>query len=93
MKKCIGHELVEFIEYVAEDGKVFKDKDECILYERKLNGEIIECPKCHGKGKVPEEYEYDNYHTGEPMVTTIYPTCKKCNGKGYLEKKVKVVFE
>lgn len=88
MRECIGHEVVEFTEYVAEDGTVFRDKDECNLYERKLDGDIIECPVCHGKGKVSEEYEYDNYHTGVPEVMIIHPTCDKCNGRGYLKKKV-----
>lgn len=74
--------------YVAFDGKEFYDESECRSYELTLH-DYKECPVCHGKGVVAERYEYDDYHTGVPKVRTIYPTCAKCNGKGYLKRKVK----
>ena len=87
MKKVIKYKQIEYAEYVAEDGTVFNNEDACILYERKLKQEVVECPDCNGLGKVKRELEDCDYHTGVPMTTTIYPTCEKCNGRGYLVKK------
>ena len=88
MRTEIKRRTVEYTMYVAKDGTEFEKKKDCILHEKMLNGDIIECPECHGKGTVAEEYEYDNYHTGEPETMTIHPTCTKCNGRGYLEKTI-----
>ena len=93
MKVSTRTKIIETEIYIAKDGKVFEDKDECILYEKRLDGLIKDCPDCGGTGKIQEEYEYDNYHTGAPEKTTIHTTCPKCNGKGYLEKKLKEVWE
>lgn len=79
--------------YIAKDGKEYPSEKECMHHEKILDGTRIVCPECNGKGQVPEEFEYDNYHTGAPEKTTIYPTCKRCNGKGYLEKKTKTIWE
>jgi len=79
--------------YIAKDGKEFNSEDECKHYEMILDGKCIICPECHGEGKIAVIEEYDNYHTGAPERTTIYPTCPKCNGKGFLEKKIKEVWE
>ena len=87
MKKVIKYKQIEYIEYVAEDGTVFNNEDACILYERKLKQEVIECPDCNGLGKVERECEYEDYHTGALMTTILHPTCARCNGRGYLEKK------
>ena len=79
--------------YVAKDGKEFKYEEDCINHEKIIDGTRIVCPECHGEGKIAMIEEYNNYHTGVPERTTIYPTCPKCNGKGYLEKKIKEVWE
>ena len=79
--------------YIAKDGKEFTSESECINHEKILNGTRVVCPECNGKGKIAVVEEYDNYHTGAPERTTIYPTCTKCNGKGYLEKKTKITWE
>ncbi len=79
--------------YIAKDGKEFTSDSECKNYEMMLDGTRIVCPECNGKGQVAVEEEYDNYHTGAPEKTTIYPTCKKCHGKGYLEKKTITIWE
>lgn len=88
MKKETRTKIVEYEVYIAKDGKEFEDKKEAMLHEKLLNGEIKVCHECNGKGKIPEEYEYDNYHTGAPEKSIIYQTCKRCNGKGYLEKAI-----
>lgn len=93
MKTEIRTKTVKYAVYIAKDGKEFETKNKCIFHEKKLDGIIKECPECHGKGKITKEYEYDNYHTGAPEKSIIYPTCTKCNGKGYLEKKNKEVWE
>ena len=93
MKTEIRTKTVEYKVYIAKDGKEFKSSKECKHHEMILDRKRIICPECHGEGKIAVVEEYDNYHTGAPERTTIYPTCTKCNGKGYLEKKIKEVWE
>ena len=88
MKKVVKQKTVDYAVYVAEDGKEFTDKNECRLHERKLNGEIIECPNCHGEGRTTESIEYEDHHTGVLRNSIIKPTCRTCGGRGYLEKTV-----
>lgn len=88
MKKEIRTKTVEYPVYITDDGKEFDRKQDAVIHEKLLSGEIKECPECHGKGQVLEEQEYDNYHTGVPEKSTFFVTCTRCNGKGYLEKKV-----
>ena len=51
------------------------------------------CPECNGEGRTSEWEDWENYHTGAPEKTLIHPICKTCHGKGYLEKKIKEVWE
>ena len=93
MKKEVRTKTVQYNVYIAKDGKEFTSSKECKHHEMILDGTRKVCPECNGKGVVREEYEYDNYHTGVPETSVIFPTCIKCNGKGYLEKKIKEVWE
>ena len=93
MKQEVRTKTVKYNVYIAKDGKEFKSSKECKHHEMILNGTRIVCPECNGKGRIAVIEEYDNYHTGELEKTTIYPTCTKCNGKGYLEKKTRIVWE
>ena len=93
MKKEIRIKTVKYNVYIAKDGKEFNSESDCKHHEMILNGTRIICPECNGKGKIDVIEEYDNYHTGVLEKTTIYPTCTKCNGKGYLEKKIKEIWE
>jgi len=93
MKKEIRTKTVKYNVYIAKDGKEFNSESDCKHHEMILNGTRIICPECNGKGKIDVIEEYDNYHTGVLEKTTIYPTCTKCNGKGYLEKKIKEIWE
>lgn len=88
MKKVTRKKTIKYNVYIAKDGKEFKTSKECKHHEMILDGTRIVCPECHGKGTVAVVEEYENYHTGAPEKTTIYPTCTKCHGRGYLEKKV-----
>lgn len=76
--------------YIAKDGKEFTYKDECENYEKMLDGTRIVCPACNGqkyfRGRWVEAY--DNYDVGHVDAHYEYNRCEKCNGKGYLEKKV-----
>lgn len=76
--------------YIAKDGKEFTSEDACKLYEKRLNGDIIDCPDCHGEGKFRGRWvpAYDNYDIGHVDAHYEYTTCSKCGGKGYLEKVV-----
>ena len=78
--------------YIAKDGTEFAFKDECERYEKKLNGELKECPRCHGKGKINEHAVelFDGGMYGDHQYHTYLESdkCPECNGKGYLEKKV-----
>ena len=87
MKKIEKTVEVKVTKYVAKDGKEFDDAAECILYERKLKGEIKECPECHGEGRISKWVQGENYHTGAPEEYLEHHTCMMCKGKGYLEKK------
>jgi len=71
-----------------------------------LNGTIKGCTKCNRTGKITKSKIVKtptNYPTNLPDsewvgqykdVTEHYEVdCPKCNGKGYLEKKVKTVWE
>ena len=78
--------------YIAKDGKEFICKDDCERYEKKLNGELKECSRCHGTGKINEHLEqyFDGGMYGDHEYHTYWKSdkCPECNGKGYLEKKV-----
>jgi RecJ-like exonuclease len=88
MKKEVRTKIISYNVFVADDGKEFEKEKDCKLHERKLKGEIKECPNCGGTGKTSEWDVCDNYHTGVPEKILCHPTCRMCNGKGYLEKKV-----
>lgn len=76
--------------YVAKDGKEFASEDACKLYEKRLNGDIKDCPECHGEGRIRGRWvsAYDNYDIGHVDAHYEYDICKCCGGKGYLEKKI-----
>ncbi len=93
MKKEVRTTTVEYNVYIAKDGKEFNSSKECEHYEMILDRTRIVCPECNGKGRIVIEDKYDNYHTGVSEISTIYPICKRCNGKGYLEKKIIEVWE
>ena len=93
MKTEVRQKTVDYKVFIADDGKEFDTKKECVHHERILKGEIMECPECHGEGRTSEWEEYDNYHTGVRERSLIFPICKRCHGKGYLEKKIKEVWE
>ena len=54
-----------------------------------LDGTRIVCPECNGKGQWRTDYvpEHDHWE-GKIGGYWNYKTCQRCNGKGYLEKKV-----
>jgi len=93
MKKEIRTKTVEYEVYVAKDGEEFETEKDCILYEKRLDGLIKDCEACNGTGEIRETYEDVDYHSGAPIELVRYRTCPKCNGKGYLEKKLKEVWE
>lgn len=93
MKKEIRQKTVDYEVFVSDDGKEYDNEEDAILHDRLLKGEIKECYNCHGKGRTEEWHEWENYHTGAPERSIIHPTCNVCHGKGYLEKKIKEVWE
>ena len=75
--------------YIAKDGKEYNSEEDCKHHEMILDGTRIVCPDCNGKGKwkttyVPERESWEGTMGGY----WEYETCKRCKGKGYLEKKV-----
>ena len=93
MRKEIRQKMVNYEVFICDDGKEFETEEEALLHDKLLRGEIKECPECHGKGRVEEWKEWENYHTGAPERMLINPICDRCHGKGYLEKKIKEVWE
>lgn len=90
MQTIIKQKLVDYEVYRSIDGKEFEYKSECEDHELRLSGLRKECPNCHGQGKFRGRFvpEYDNYDIGHVDAHYEYETCKTCNGKGYLDKKV-----
>lgn len=91
MKKVTRTRTVvqEYNVYIAKDGKEFTSEEECIHHEKILDGTRVECPNCHGKGGWQGKWIEPYQHWDGPMGGYYeWHTCSKCNGKGYLEKKV-----
>lgn len=92
MKKVTRQKTVvqDYNVYIAKDGKEFPSESACILYEKRLDGTIIDCPDCRGQGRFQGRFvpAYDNYDIGHVDAHYEYETCKRCGGKGYLEKVI-----
>ena len=75
--------------YISKDGKEFTDEEKCEHHEMILDGTRIVCPNCHGEGSWKTDYvpEYEHWE-GKMGGYWNYETCKRCKGKGYLEKKI-----
>lgn len=88
MKEIQVTEMVTVTKYQARDGQIFRSKNACIDYEKRLDGTRKTCEYCNGKG-----YLSLGYHSVRNELTCQFEqveyteTCQKCNGKGYLEKK------
>ena len=67
---------VEVIKFEAKDGKIFSTEDQCILYEKRLDGTIRDCNNCEGKGFI---------EVRENRVSATEYLCAVCKGKGYTE--------
>lgn len=83
--------LVEQKYFVAFDGKEFGSMRECQEYEDHLKrikeGTRIICPSCGGKGGFQGKWIEPYEHWDGPMGGYYeWTTCKKCGGKGYLDK-------
>lgn len=75
--------------YIAKDGKEFTSEEKCINHEKMLDGSRIVCPDCNGKGRWKTDYVPEHEHwEGTMGGYWNYATCKRCGGKGYLDKKV-----
>lgn len=82
----------EYLVFIAEDGKEFASKEECIIHEKIQKGTARVCPDC--KGKKHRDYivrEFDPmWHPDEGyrnVERKEYGECPTCKGKGYQEKK------
>jgi DnaJ-class molecular chaperone len=93
MKTEVRQKTVDYEVYISNDGKEFDNIKDCELHDKILSGDAKWCPECKGEGEIGEEVWEEDYHTGAPYKTTEYHRCKKCHGKGYLEKKIKEVWE
>ena len=90
MRTETREKVVKYEVYIAKDGKEFLSSHECEDYEKYLNGTRKKCPMCGGLGSLKTEWveAYDNYDIGHVEAHWEYKKCTKCNGKGYLDKKV-----
>lgn len=93
MKKEIRQKIINYEVFISDDGIEFDNERDALYRDRIFKDEIKECPDCKGRGWNFIESEYDDYHTGVTMTTKETCTCKTCKGKGYLEKKIKVIWE
>ncbi len=80
----------EYNVYITKDGKEFTSEEECINHEKFSDGTKIICPVCNGKrGKYVKWVEPpDNYIKRPKQIFYDWYKCKRCSGKGYLEKKI-----
>ena len=37
--------------YISKDGKEWPTEESCKLHEKRLDGDIIDCPDCNGAGR------------------------------------------
>lgn len=65
--------------YKAEDGRVFKSKEDCIHYEEIKSGKRRVCALCNGRGCLSDSW-------CRVLVCTV------CNGKGYQRKELAEVW-
>ena len=93
MKLETKTKTIEYEVYIAEDGKEFESEGECKLYEKKLAGDVKDCPDCNGRGWILIDILNEDYHTGAQIINHDSKICKTCMGKGYLVKKIKEVWE
>ena len=61
--------------YKSDDGKIWDTKEDAIIQDKRLKGDIKVCPVCNGTSMA------DEYGDGR-----VFGLCHNCNGKGYLEK-------
>ena len=89
MRTATRQKTVDYTVYIAKDGTEFESKDKCEHYEKIHDGTRIICPYCNGRGQWKTDYvpEYDHWE-GKMGGYWNYKKCEKCNGKGYLEKKI-----
>ena len=96
--------MFDALKFSGENEKQPNSKEK--IKKGELNGTIKGCTKCNRTGKITKSKTVKtptNYPTNLPDsewvgqykdVTEHYEVdCPKCNGKGYLEKKVKTVWE
>ena len=93
MKKEIRTKTIEYEVFISDDGTEFDNKQDAIHHDKIINGEIKECPDCKGLGWVLIDIDDEDYHTGAPIVRHDSHRCDTCMGKGYIEKKIKEVWE
>ena len=89
METKVRTKTVEYKVYVAKDGKEFTSEEECISHEKILDGTRIICPSCGGKGGWQGKWIEPYDHWDGPMGGYYeHHICERCQGKGYLDKKI-----
>ena len=84
----------EYSVFIAEDGKVFTSKKECVVYEKIQNGTAKVCPDCHGKKfRYVTTHDFKWVWPYESIEHTEWKKCPTCKGKGYLELKIRKTWE
>ncbi len=69
-------EVIVIKKYKTSDGKIYTELKDAERNEGLLNGTVKVCNLCDGSGETPDaEWRY-------------FYRCSKCNGSGYLKKKV-----
>lgn len=79
----------KYIVYIAKYGKQFESKDQCENHEKILDGTRKVCECCGGKGGWQGKYIKPYRHwDGDMGGYHEWIKCERCDGKGYLDKKV-----
>ena len=78
--------ITEVYTYETTDGEIYDDYKSAEDHQMRIDGNRVTCDKCNGSKGHRDDPWCDWGSTSSSG--TVWIPCKKCSGKGYLDKKV-----